>query len=81
MFFSFQLTKSFCSRSQKFLDVGAGSRVKNVTCLEPEPEIWVPASPPCFRLMQSTIRKMHLLRSLTLAKFLRILSYLREFRI
>jgi len=24
MFFSFQLTKSFCSRSQKFLDVGNG---------------------------------------------------------
>jgi len=28
MFFSFQLTKSFCSRSQKFLYVEAGSGVK-----------------------------------------------------
>jgi len=74
MFFSFQLTNSFCSRSQTFLDVGAGSRVRNFRCLEPEPEIWVPDPQPCLRLMQSTILKMHLLRSLTLAKFLGNLS-------
>ena len=43
---SFQWTKSFCSRSQNLLDVGAGSGAKNFRCqdLEPEPEIWVPAT-------------------------------------
>jgi len=38
MFFSLQLTKSFWSRCQKFLNVGAGSRVKNFRYLELEPE-------------------------------------------
>jgi len=61
MFFSFQLTKSFWSRSHKVLDVGTRSVAKNFRCLElepePEPEIWV--SDP---LQQSAIRKMHLLR-------------------
>ena len=44
MAFSFQWTKSFWSRNQIFLEVGAGA--KKVRCLEPEPEILVPAPQP-----------------------------------
>ena len=42
MVFSFERPKSFWSRNQKFLDVGAGG--KKIGCLELEPEIWVPGS-------------------------------------
>jgi len=34
MLFGLQLIKSFRSRSQKFLDVGAGSGAKNFRCVE-----------------------------------------------
>jgi len=61
MFFGFQLTKSFWSRSRKFLDVGARSVAKNFRCQkmepEPEPEIWLPDP-----LLQSTMRTLHLQR-------------------
>jgi len=62
MFFSFQMTKWFGSRSSKLLDVGARSVAKSFRCLElepePGPEIWVPD-----QLAQPiTIRKLHLLR-------------------
>jgi len=64
IFSSFQLPKSFCISNQKFLDAGARSGAKKFRCLEPEPEpeIWVPAQQSCFRLLQPTIQKMHLLR-------------------
>jgi len=38
IFLSFQLPKSFCISSQKFLVVGAGSGAKKFRCLESEPE-------------------------------------------
>ena len=61
MFSSFQLTKTFWSRSHKLYDVGARSVAKNFRCLElePEPESEIRVPDP---LLQSTIRKLHLLR-------------------
>jgi len=54
------------SRRQKFLDVGARSAATTFRCVklerQREPAICVPDLQPYFRLLQSTIRKMHLLR-------------------
>ena len=71
MIFSLQWTKSFWSRSQKLLDVGV--KVKNLRCLEiePESEIWCPAPQPWYFFFSSLLYFLQL----SIMRFICLLHY------